>query len=114
MTGLCCFITALCSLTYPDDCYYRLVNRALRQRNIEFIFLFGFHIKDLYQQLEHANKDLQTKTLFTVYRGQLLPRDKIKKLKKWEFINTGFLSTTRQRSLAIAFLNQLAKLEDEY
>ncbi|CAF1101658.1 unnamed protein product [Adineta steineri] len=97
-----------------DSFLFRLINRALRQHNIELIFLFGFYIKDLYLQLEDANKYFQTETSFTVYRGQQISRVEIKNLQKWEFIsNNSFLSTTRQRSLATVFLNQSAKLEDE-
>ncbi len=98
-----------------DSFLFRSINIASRQHNIELIFLFGFYIKDLYQQLEHAHKKFQTETSFTVYRGQSISRVEIKKLTKWEFIiNNCFLSTTRQRSLATIFLNQFSKLEDEY
>lgn len=42
---------------YTTDTFvYRLLNRALRQYNIEVLFLFGFIIKDIQKQLkeEHA------------------------------------------------------------
>ena len=57
-----------------DSFLYRCVNHVLRQQNIPAAFLFGFFLRDLYQQLKHEYgkriqkhmKDLVIK----VYRGQ--------------------------------------------
>ncbi len=62
--------------------FYRLLNEALRQHNIEAITLFGFYLKDLYNQLKplhqaflSAHSNEQT---IKLYRGQLIPLEDIK------------------------------------
>ena len=64
-----------------DSFVYRLVNRALRTRDIDIIFRFRFFIVDLYQQLkQHHTKYIQslspvdttTTRIRTLYRTQLL------------------------------------------
>ena len=43
-----------------DTFLYRIINKALRQKNLEVIFLFGFFIKDMYDQLKIEHRNFQT------------------------------------------------------
>ncbi|CAF0849017.1 unnamed protein product [Didymodactylos carnosus] len=102
-----------------DTFLYRLMNKALRQRNIELTFLFGFFLQDMYRQLNCEHKMFKLANLenpvFNVYRGQLMSRNEIQQLKYNGYIlNNSFLSTTFERSLASVFLNSSAEPEDEF
>jgi hypothetical protein len=58
---------------------YSLVNRALRRKNIQGIFLFGFFLRDLYQQLKCEHEKFLKKQFegskVTVYRGQTMSKN---------------------------------------
>ena len=76
---------------------YSLVNRILRQKNIHFLFLFGFFLRDLYQQLQcEYKKSLLKDSKLTVYRGQIMSKTEIEKFKNTEgnLVTSTFLSTT--------------------
>ncbi|CAF4563423.1 unnamed protein product, partial [Didymodactylos carnosus] len=69
-----------------DSFVYRLLNKALRTRDIDIIFKFRFFITDLYRQLqkEHSKfMELFTddEYFLTVYRGQYLKADELHELK---------------------------------
>ena len=71
---------------YTRDAFlYRLLNRALRQHNIELMFLFGFYVKDIYQQLKQEYQQFKVSHFESeaiyVYRGQSMAKDEI------EFLN---------------------------
>ncbi|CAF3331652.1 unnamed protein product, partial [Rotaria sp. Silwood2] len=72
-----------------DNFVHRLLNRALRQHNIE-------------------NLDGP----LTVYRGQFIRRDEIKKIKECDYdtassiVNNSFFSATTNRDLALLYTNQ--------
>ncbi|CAF3444627.1 unnamed protein product, partial [Rotaria sp. Silwood2] len=59
-----------------DSFLYRLVNKELRQQNIEAIFDFHFLLHDMHAQLQDAYKEFlalyDTGETMTFYRGQLL------------------------------------------
>ncbi|CAF1122140.1 unnamed protein product [Adineta steineri] len=82
---------------------YRLLNKALRIQNIDFLFLFRFFIRDIEQQL-YENQYLLP---IRVYRGQLMSSDELNILKKSQnkliSINS-FLSTSCNRQIALFFL----------
>ncbi|CAF4419625.1 unnamed protein product, partial [Adineta steineri] len=82
---------------------YRLLNKALRIQNIDFLFLFRFFIRDIEQQL-YENQYLSP---IRVYRGQLMSSDELNILKKSQnkliSINS-FLSTSCNRQIALFFL----------
>ncbi len=83
---------------------YRVLNKALREQDIDFLFLFRFFIRDIKQQLEN-NK---CRSSIRVYRGQLMSKDEVKILKNntKQFISiNSFLSTSADRQLALSFLN---------
>ncbi|CAF4104010.1 unnamed protein product [Rotaria sp. Silwood1] len=91
---------------------YRILNRALRQHNIEQMFLLGFFVKDLYLQLDKGYKKLQDmhsqNPLITVYRGQLMSSDEIDRLGMPYYTtitNNSFLSTSLDESVSIDFID---------
>ncbi|CAF1059361.1 unnamed protein product [Didymodactylos carnosus] len=101
-----------------DTFLYRLMNRALRQHNIEVMFLFGFFLHDIYRQLkkEHEKFILThiENPVVKVYRGQVMSNAEIKKLNHSSLIvNTSFFSTSLDRSSATAFLDQSSQHNDE-
>ncbi|CAF4271617.1 unnamed protein product [Rotaria magnacalcarata] len=95
-----------------DNFVHRLLNRALRQRNIEVLFLFGFFIQDIYQQLKHKRSIQNFDGPLIVYRGQFIRRDEINKIKECDYdtassiVNNSFFSATTNRDLALLYTNQ--------
>ncbi|CAF0711848.1 unnamed protein product [Adineta steineri] len=82
---------------------YRLLNKALRIQNIDFLFLFRFFIRDIENQL-YENRYLSPTR---VYRGQLISLDELNILKRSQnkliSVNS-FLSTSLNRQTALFFL----------
>lgn len=67
-----------------STCLYILLNKILRQHNIEMAFLFGFFIQDLYRQLKTEFEifkltHLEHHSFVKSYRGQTMHIDEIKK-----------------------------------
>ncbi|CAF1541544.1 unnamed protein product, partial [Didymodactylos carnosus] len=91
-----------------DSFVYRLLNKALRTRDIDIIFKFRFFIADLYRQLQKEySKFMERFTddeyFLTVYRGQHLKADELHELKdnigRLISMNT-FISTTCEKAVA--------------
>lgn len=83
---------------------YRLLNKALRIRDIDLLYLFRFFIHDIHEQL----KQLQYPDPIRVFRGQLMSNDELQTLKSsiGQFISmNSFLSTSVDRRLALSFLS---------
>ncbi|CAF3300187.1 unnamed protein product [Rotaria sp. Silwood2] len=102
-----------------DSFIYRILNKALRQNNIELLFLFGFFVQDMYRQLKdiyELDKKRYTNEnqVVMVYRGQLMSRHEIPILRiNTDHIgNNAFFSTTMNRSLAL-FYTGPSELTDE-
>ena len=89
---------------------YRMLNKALRAQNIDVLFTFRFFICDLAQQLK-AN---QWSPTGSVYRGQSVSKDELRRMKqsvgKLISINS-FLSTTIYRDVAVSFINNRPHFE---
>ncbi|CAF1620535.1 unnamed protein product [Rotaria magnacalcarata] len=88
---------------------YGLLNKALRVRNIEMIFLMRNIIGDIYTKLL-AN---QCEKPVTVYRGQIMSGDEIKQFRKsvGSIISlNSFLSTSSKREVAEEFAVQSMEL----
>ncbi|CAF2118388.1 unnamed protein product [Rotaria magnacalcarata] len=84
---------------------YRMMNKALRVRNTEIIFLFRTVIRDIYEQLLAH----QCQKRVTVYRGQVLSIVEYEKLEKscGSIISlNSFLSTSLNRRIAERFVQQ--------
>jgi tetratricopeptide (TPR) repeat protein len=83
---------------------YRLLNKALRIKNIDLLFLFRFFIRDLENELKKS----QCLSSIRVYRGQLMSIDELNQLQNsiGEYISiNSFFSTSLNRQKAIKFLN---------
>ncbi|CAF1036125.1 unnamed protein product [Didymodactylos carnosus] len=96
---------------------YSILNRALRQHNIEVMFLFGFFVQDLYRQVQTEYERLKlrhsTEPRINVYRGQIMSRKEINELNSdFNIINNGLLSTSPDRQLALFFLPEADQMED--
>ncbi|CAF3140136.1 unnamed protein product [Rotaria socialis] len=88
----------------------RLLNKALRIQNIDILFVFQFFIVDIRRQLEKS----QCKARVTVYRGQLMSKNEVQKLKSslHQFISiNSFLSATKNSQTAISYLQNADGLE---
>ncbi|CAF1140135.1 unnamed protein product [Adineta steineri] len=99
--------------------FFHLLNRALRQKNIEVIFLFSFFIKDMYMQLKNEHEKFQATysdiEMVEVYRGQIMSSDEIYELTKdTDFITTSFFSTTLDHTLASFLTESLGTQDDQW
>ncbi|CAF0914997.1 unnamed protein product [Adineta ricciae] len=96
---------------------YLLINKALRQKNIEVIFLCGFFIRDIYSQLQNQYEILKMKhrndPIIKVYRGQIISLSEIHWIKSSQFINTSFFSTSLDHSYASFLLGSSSGPDDE-
>ena len=91
---------------YTRECFlYRMLNRALRTANIDLLFEFRFVLDDLAAQL----RSNPCPSPIRVYRSQLMSTDEVNRLKNsvGQLISfNSFLSTSRDRDQALAFLHQ--------
>ncbi|CAF1544856.1 unnamed protein product, partial [Didymodactylos carnosus] len=92
-----------------DSFVYRLLNKALRTRDIDIIFKFRFFIADLYRQLQKEHSKFiepftDDEYPLTVYRGQHLKADELHELQdkigRLISMNT-FMSTTCEKGVAL-------------
>ncbi|CAF1409819.1 unnamed protein product [Adineta ricciae] len=98
---------------------YRTLNRALRLMNGEVITLMGFFIKDLHRGIEQLHQteygDACADRSLTVYRGQVLTKkdfDEMAKLKGGLISFNNFLSTSKNRRVALMFTSTGGKSND--
>jgi hypothetical protein len=107
---------------YTRDAFlYRMLNTALRQHNIDLMFLFGFFIQDFYRklQVEHEQQFILTHLdhpMIKVYCSQRMLRREIEDIGEWAgslVVNSCF-STTLDRSLAGMFLDPSLEPYNQY
>ncbi|UJR12300.1 hypothetical protein I4U23_016477 [Adineta vaga] len=89
-----------------DSFLYRLLNKAIRTEDMELLHLFRFFIIDLCKNLEEEHKKLDQSKTLTLYRGQQLPVDELKRLN--ENVDSlisinGFFSTSKSIDTALIF-----------
>ncbi|CAF4010241.1 unnamed protein product, partial [Adineta steineri] len=95
-----------------DSFVYRLLNKAMRTRNIEVIHAFRFFIAELHQQIHELHwKQIQEtdRRVTTLYRGQLLPKDELEELKNQigkKITMNGFLSASSSCSIALFYCGE--------
>ncbi|CAF1691376.1 unnamed protein product, partial [Adineta ricciae] len=93
---------------------YRLLNKALREQDIDILYSLRYFIKDLHEQLTDLHSRQvstqtpeESKSIITVYRGQLINTQEFdQKLRNNlnGFLSvTNFLSTTVSKPLATIF-----------
>ncbi|CAF1424052.1 unnamed protein product [Rotaria sordida] len=91
-----------------DSFLYRIINKALRTKNLSLIYKFRFIIKDLHNQLTlaHNQQFIPNSKSITTYRGQLLKLAELNTLRENVqgilMINI-FLSTTYDEDVARVF-----------
>ncbi|UJR12364.1 hypothetical protein I4U23_016541 [Adineta vaga] len=90
---------------YTKDTFvYRVVNRALRQQDVDTLILFSFLIRDINKQLQDEQHFIDDS--IKTYRGQLMCQEELERLQisKGQFISINtFFSTTLNRDLALIF-----------
>ncbi|CAF3532986.1 unnamed protein product [Rotaria sp. Silwood1] len=94
----------------------KLLNQALRTKNIQLIYLFQSFIIDLYDQIQLEKQTYQNKEILKLYYGQKLLNIQLDELKKhigYYMSPNGFRSASFNKNKSI----ELAKseiLSDEY
>jgi tetratricopeptide (TPR) repeat protein len=96
---------------YTHPCFlYSMLNRALRNRNVDIIIKLGFFIRDLHNQIVQLHAEQYSghhkSKSFTVYRGQCLSQtdfDQLRKQKGGLLSFNHFLSTCKDRQSAYRF-----------
>ncbi|CAF3670551.1 unnamed protein product [Adineta steineri] len=90
-----------------DSFVYRLLNKAFRTRNMNFICQFQYFFIGLYQKFQELSEVQEVIYPLTVYRGQNLNINDLKRLQSSGepliSINT-FLSTSRSEEVARSFI----------
>ncbi|CAF1115253.1 unnamed protein product [Adineta ricciae] len=92
-----------------DASIYKFLNKALRLQNLDDVVAFAALIRDIDKQLKEEYKSfVKTKktSIIQVYRGQLIHKDEINRLKanQGQLISmNSFLSTSANREKALHF-----------
>lgn len=92
-----------------ESCFYKMLNKALREQDIDTLFAFRFYITDLYKQLIDLHARPDAPQILRVYRAQCVSIGELHRLHTsvGEFISmNSFLSTTTERERAASFLAQ--------
>ncbi|CAF1504670.1 unnamed protein product [Adineta steineri] len=105
---------------YTRECFiYQMLNRALRTLDADTIINMGFFIRDLHQQIKQLHKQQFSNYRgkpFEVYRGQVFLKTNFDKLKKTEgglMSFDSFLSTSRDRDVALEFAKNVLENTDK-
>ncbi len=103
-----------------ESCLYRMLNKALRVQDLDMLFAFRFFISDIAGVIktEHEKfirmSDFRNK--IKVYRGQVIKNDELNLMKNNinEFLSmNSFLSTTRDRAIALVFARLSSKITND-
>jgi hypothetical protein len=94
----------------------RFINKALRGEDVDVLYHFRFYIIDLCKQLEQKYIEMKSKQtgVLKLYRGLKLAVNEVENFKKniGNLISTnGYLSTSRERSVAYGFVMKPFKRE---
>lgn len=91
-----------------DSFVFRLINRALRTGNADFIYPYRFFINDLYSELLSMDRqDCEDYDDLVVYRGQCITTAELEYLQNYigQLLTlSSFTSTTIDRNLALIFI----------
>ena len=97
-----------------ECCLYRILNKALRLQDFDTLFALRFFLTDLSRQLKYEHerylRQLPTRDLIRVYRGQAISPDELKLIQTniGHFISmNSFLSASHQRRTALSFLSSV-------
>ncbi|CAF2609852.1 unnamed protein product [Rotaria sp. Silwood2] len=89
-----------------DSFLYRLLNKAFRTRNIDFICQFQYFLIGLYNVFQKLSKEQNEEYPLTAYRGQILNKNYLERLKSnvGRFISMNIMmSTSRFEDIARLF-----------
>ncbi|CAF3054440.1 unnamed protein product [Rotaria sp. Silwood2] len=92
-----------------ESCIYKILNKGLRTQCIDDVIPFGSFIRDLNKQLDKEHKlfiEQQKTPNIQVYRGQLISKDEVNRLKSSQqglISMNSFLSTSTNRKKALEF-----------
>jgi tetratricopeptide (TPR) repeat protein len=102
-----------------ECCLYRILNKALRIQDFNILFSLRFFLTDLSKQLtneyERYLREMPTRDIIRVYRGQAIGLDELKLIQSnvGQFISmNSFLSTSHQRQIAVSFLETIELTND--
>lgn len=95
---------------------HKLLNKALKTKDIEFIYLFRYFIIDLYDQIQIEKQKFHNKQILKLYYGQKIFKTELDKFTKhigYYITSNGFLLTSFNKNNSINLAkNQI--LSDEY
>ncbi|CAF0847660.1 unnamed protein product [Rotaria sordida] len=93
-----------------QSCFYRIMNKALRDQDFDMLFALRFFITDIAKQIKNEYEKFirtsETRNIIRVFRGQTIGNDQLELMKNNidEFLSmNSFLSTSRDRSTALHF-----------
>ncbi|CAF0817847.1 unnamed protein product [Rotaria sordida] len=102
-----------------ESCFYRMMNKALRVQDFDMLFALRFFITDIAKQIkseyEKFIRTCDNRNIIRVYRGQVIGNDELELMKNsiGEFLSmNSFLSTSRDRSIALHFAQLTPKTND--
>ncbi|CAF0885977.1 unnamed protein product [Rotaria sordida] len=93
-----------------QSCFYRIMNKALRDQDFDMLFALRFFITDIAKQIKNEYEKFirtsETRNIIRVFRGRMIGNDQLELMKNniGEFLSmNSFLSTSRDRSTALRF-----------
>lgn len=92
--------------------FFEILNRALREKNVKLLLLYGFFLQNLHQQL---TAESQTQNgVVTLYRGQVLSHGDLAKIEVGYPIRSNSLfSMSTDRTLSLGYLEAAAHTDVE-
>lgn len=108
-----------------DSPLYKVLNKALRERDLKRLLPFRFFIFDIYKQLQDEHKKYnqsndsassRMSSPFIVYRAQFMPTYTVLRMKssiKGYISINSFLSTSLDRNIALSFADMLRREVNE-
>ncbi|CAF1353303.1 unnamed protein product [Didymodactylos carnosus] len=97
-----------------QSCFYRMLNQALRIKDIDMLFAFRFFIKDLHTNLTEMHKEQSQSPITQVYRCQLISNDELDKIRSSlnQYVSmNSFLSTSFNQQSALSFVSSTASTD---
>ncbi|UJR19413.1 hypothetical protein I4U23_022543 [Adineta vaga] len=93
-----------------DTCFYRMLNKALRNQDFDMLFIFRSFITNIAKQIQEGYEEFirtnGSRNLIFVYRGQMISMNELELMKNNidGFLSmNSFLSTSRDRAVAVQF-----------
>jgi tetratricopeptide (TPR) repeat protein len=93
-----------------DSFLYSMLNRGLRQMDVNITIKLGFFIRDLHRDIENLHSqqfsDKNFDNIFTVYRGQGMSKTEFEQMSKTKgglIAFSNFLSTSKKRNVSLRF-----------